>query len=64
MSSFMPSPKRTTVWKCPKCCREKITVDGTPPWIMTCLPFFGGRHTPPTCPKCKVEMEKQTSFTI
>ena len=64
MSSFMPWAKRTTIWKCPKCGRVKTTVNGPPPWIMTCIPVFGGGNTPPVCPKCKVKMEKQISFTI
>ena len=64
MSSFMPWPKRATVWKCPKCGRVKIIVDGPPPWIMTCIPLFGGGKTPPVCPKCKVKMVKVSVWSV
>jgi len=65
MSSFVRVPSRTTIWKCPKCGMEKETVERPNPWIYTCFPaLFGSGQQPPVCPKCKVKMEKMTSFTI
>jgi len=64
MSSLMPWPRKTIFWKCPKCGRKEITVQGPPWWICTCLPFFSGSLKPPICPKCKIEMKRQTSFSI
>ena len=55
MSSFVPMPVRTRLWKCPKCGAETTTTDRPFPWIHTCLPFFGVRRVP-RCPKCQEKM--------
>ena len=55
MSSFVPTPIRTRLWKCPKCGTEKMTVDRPNPWIHTCWPLFGSTRTP-KCPKCNEKM--------
>ena len=64
MSSFVPTPIRTRLWKCPKCGTEKMTVDRPSPWIHTCLPFFGGGERPPVCPKCKVKMIRKLTLEL
>lgn len=55
MSSFVPTPFRVRLWKCPKCGTETTTKDSPFPWIHTCLPFFGARRVP-RCPKCHEKM--------
>ena len=55
MSSFVPTPFRVRLWKCPKCGAETTTTDRPFPWIHTCLPFFGVRRIP-RCPKCQEKM--------
>ena len=55
MSSFVPTPSRTCLWKCPKCGTETTTVERPFPWIHTCWPLFGSTRTP-KCPKCNVKM--------
>ena len=55
MSSFVPTPFRVRLWKCPKCGTETTTTDRPFPWIRTCLPFFGARPAP-RCPKCHEKM--------
>ncbi len=61
MSSFVPTPFRVRLWKCPKCGAETTTTDSPFPWIHTCLPFFGVRRIP-RCPKCQEKMVEVKLF--
>ena len=61
MSSFAPVPIRFVHWKCPKCGTETETVRRSHPWILTCLPLFGGDRVP-KCPKCGTKMIKMKLF--
>ena len=57
MSSFVPMPNRSRLWKCPKCGIEKW--ERRFPLIHTCfLPLFGFRGKPPVCPKCGTRMDE------
>ena len=67
MNSFVRIPTRTTIWKCPKCGAEEETEERPSPLIHTGLSSllgFGGGNTPPTCPKCKVKMEKEMTWRV
>lgn len=62
MKSFMPMPQHILEWHCPKCGKEKITVENQPPWILSCHPFFLKKPKKPNCPKCKIPMVKVELF--
>ena len=62
MKSFMPISPRMTVWRCPDCGKEKMTMEKASPWIHTCLPFSFSKPKTPICSKCKKKMIKVKLF--
>lgn len=61
MSSLLPTPIRTVLWKCPKCGTETTTVEKSGPWIFSCLPWLRSGRSP-VCPKCGAKMIKVKLF--
>ena len=62
MKSFMPMPQQMTVWKCPNCGKEEMTMERNFPYIYTLIPLSFRKSRTPICPKCKVKMIKAETF--
>ena len=56
MKSFMPTPRRMVLWKCPDCGTEKETFEKTIPWLFSRFPVFSEKAKAPFCPKCRKKM--------
>lgn len=56
MKSFIPAPRRMTLWRCPDCEREESVMERGYPGIFTFLPASFRKSGVPVCPKCRKKM--------